>query len=539
MRRVKKSVLVPFSTDAMFELVDRSSSTREFLPWCGDARTLETRDDGKTARIDIDFHGVRAHFTTDNVNRRRRIDRRHAAGRALSSSARRVAVPRARARRLQGRIRDRLRVRHARSRDGRGTGLQPRREHVDRRVRPSRRSGLTRAIREGHRRLGDAGGCRTVVDVGSAGTARRSPTPSTRPGFVAQYGIDTAQLGFAVYGRRASPETVLAEGDRIDLTRPLEVDPKAARIARARAKAVRPRSPRRASAAIGRKRSIALIVAESRTMPPVRPARPRCPSPARRAARRRRCRLIRPSAPRRVATRVSLAAAAATVKDAAAQALEHGAGPVELRARADRHPLQVGRQHPGNGARLQRPRPLRVPEGHRRDAAANGQGHEPPRRAGDGAGPASPAISSSSIRAASRSRTSASISATTVSSMRRGAAARWRSRRSTPSFWQKRFNGARRMVGVLPDLMPAHRQRSGRGAARRAGGPLPSPARCADAAVDRRRRAAPAPPAVLGSRASRAAPLIRGAGARRCSASSVRCRVSPNRARSRRRRCAG
>ena len=30
---------------------------------------LEQADNRKTARIDIDYHGVRAHFTTDNVNR--------------------------------------------------------------------------------------------------------------------------------------------------------------------------------------------------------------------------------------------------------------------------------------------------------------------------------------------------------------------------------------------------------------------------------------------------------------------------------------
>ena len=29
---------------------------------------LGRRDDGKTARIDIDYHGVKAHFTTDNAN---------------------------------------------------------------------------------------------------------------------------------------------------------------------------------------------------------------------------------------------------------------------------------------------------------------------------------------------------------------------------------------------------------------------------------------------------------------------------------------
>jgi ribosome-associated toxin RatA of RatAB toxin-antitoxin module len=70
MRRVNKSVLVPFSTDKMFELVDAIELYPQFLPWCDDARVLEARDNGKTARIDIDFHGVRAHFTTDNVNRR-------------------------------------------------------------------------------------------------------------------------------------------------------------------------------------------------------------------------------------------------------------------------------------------------------------------------------------------------------------------------------------------------------------------------------------------------------------------------------------
>lgn len=69
MQRVSKSVLVPYSAAAMFELVDRIELYPQFLPWCGGA-TVTTADDGtKTARIDISFHGVHAHFTTDNVNR--------------------------------------------------------------------------------------------------------------------------------------------------------------------------------------------------------------------------------------------------------------------------------------------------------------------------------------------------------------------------------------------------------------------------------------------------------------------------------------
>jgi ribosome-associated toxin RatA of RatAB toxin-antitoxin module len=69
MRRVKKSVLVPFSAGEMFDLVDRVEAYPQFLPWCAGARALATTESGKTARIDIDYHGVRAHFTTDNVNR--------------------------------------------------------------------------------------------------------------------------------------------------------------------------------------------------------------------------------------------------------------------------------------------------------------------------------------------------------------------------------------------------------------------------------------------------------------------------------------
>ena len=68
MQRVRKSVLVPYAAARMFELVDRIDDYPRFLPWCAGATTLETHPGGKTARIDIDYHGVRAHFTTDNVN---------------------------------------------------------------------------------------------------------------------------------------------------------------------------------------------------------------------------------------------------------------------------------------------------------------------------------------------------------------------------------------------------------------------------------------------------------------------------------------
>jgi hypothetical protein len=57
-----------------------------------------------------------------------------------------------------------------------------------------------------------------------------------RSGLAAAHALDLAQLGVAIFGRRVGWHTPVADGDRIELTRPLTVDPKEARRARARAK---------------------------------------------------------------------------------------------------------------------------------------------------------------------------------------------------------------------------------------------------------------------------------------------------------------
>ena len=69
MQSVSRSVLVAHSASEMFDLVERVELYPQFLPWCAGAKVLETRPDGKTARIDIDYRGLRVHFTTDNVHR--------------------------------------------------------------------------------------------------------------------------------------------------------------------------------------------------------------------------------------------------------------------------------------------------------------------------------------------------------------------------------------------------------------------------------------------------------------------------------------
>jgi len=52
-------------------------------------------------------------------------------------------------------------------------------------------------------------------------------------GIVARFALDASQLEFAIFGRRAEGVTPLADGDRVELTRPLVADPKSVRRKRA------------------------------------------------------------------------------------------------------------------------------------------------------------------------------------------------------------------------------------------------------------------------------------------------------------------
>jgi ribosome-associated toxin RatA of RatAB toxin-antitoxin module len=70
MASVRKSVLVPYSAEQMFELVEGIEAYPQFLPWCGGATILERTPAETLARLDIHYRGVRAHFTTANRNER-------------------------------------------------------------------------------------------------------------------------------------------------------------------------------------------------------------------------------------------------------------------------------------------------------------------------------------------------------------------------------------------------------------------------------------------------------------------------------------
>ncbi|MEP7327669.1 MAG: RnfH family protein [Betaproteobacteria bacterium] len=52
-------------------------------------------------------------------------------------------------------------------------------------------------------------------------------------GLIEQWQLNRAAIAFAIYGQRVDPSVPLRDGDRIELTRPLLIDAKSARHARA------------------------------------------------------------------------------------------------------------------------------------------------------------------------------------------------------------------------------------------------------------------------------------------------------------------
>src|SRR5690606_8392325 len=64
---VHKSVLLGYSAEQMFELVDRVEDYPQFLPWCGGVEVKERSENHLVATLMINYHGVRQSFTTENT----------------------------------------------------------------------------------------------------------------------------------------------------------------------------------------------------------------------------------------------------------------------------------------------------------------------------------------------------------------------------------------------------------------------------------------------------------------------------------------
>lgn len=65
---VHKSVLVGYSAEQMFALVERVEDYPKFLPWCGGVDVKKREGDQLVATLKINYHGVRQSFTTENTN---------------------------------------------------------------------------------------------------------------------------------------------------------------------------------------------------------------------------------------------------------------------------------------------------------------------------------------------------------------------------------------------------------------------------------------------------------------------------------------
>lgn len=67
MAAIHKTVLINYSAEQMFQLVDRVEDYPEFLPWCGGVDIEERHDDKLKAKLKINYHGIKQSFTTENT----------------------------------------------------------------------------------------------------------------------------------------------------------------------------------------------------------------------------------------------------------------------------------------------------------------------------------------------------------------------------------------------------------------------------------------------------------------------------------------
>lgn len=65
---VHKSVLLAYSAEQMFALVDGIEDYPKFLPWCGGSEVRKRDGDKVLAALTINYHGIKQAFVTENTN---------------------------------------------------------------------------------------------------------------------------------------------------------------------------------------------------------------------------------------------------------------------------------------------------------------------------------------------------------------------------------------------------------------------------------------------------------------------------------------
>ncbi len=67
---VKRSVLLPYSVEDMYDLIEKAESYPQYLPWCVSAKIIERSDDMVSARLEFSYLRIRFGFQTRNPKRR-------------------------------------------------------------------------------------------------------------------------------------------------------------------------------------------------------------------------------------------------------------------------------------------------------------------------------------------------------------------------------------------------------------------------------------------------------------------------------------
>ncbi len=67
---IKRSLLVPYSAEDMFDLIEGAEHYPHFLPFCSGAQILERSDQWVAARLDFSYRRLRFAFATRNPKRR-------------------------------------------------------------------------------------------------------------------------------------------------------------------------------------------------------------------------------------------------------------------------------------------------------------------------------------------------------------------------------------------------------------------------------------------------------------------------------------
>jgi ribosome-associated toxin RatA of RatAB toxin-antitoxin module len=66
MAEIEKTVLVPYSAEKMFNLVDDVAKYPEFLPWCDGSTVIKQSENITHATVNINYHHVKHSFSTEN-----------------------------------------------------------------------------------------------------------------------------------------------------------------------------------------------------------------------------------------------------------------------------------------------------------------------------------------------------------------------------------------------------------------------------------------------------------------------------------------